>query len=384
MNVATRRRTDSGKRPKSARAPVGVAAIARATLDDPRWAAVVARDKAADGQFYYSVKTTGVYCRPSCGARLARPENVGFHQTPADAERAGFRSCKRCKPAEPSRESQYTAMVTRAVRSLETAEEAPRLKVLAAEAGISPYHFHRIFKSRTGLTPRQYAIAVRAGKMRRELDREQSVTDAIFEAGYGSSSRFYEQSNARLGMTPANYRAGGAGTEIRFAVGQSSLGAILVARSELGVCAILLGDDPEELVRELQDRFSEAELIGGDADFEQLIARLVGQIESPGRIADLDLPLDVRGTAFQQRVWQALQQIPTGTTVSYTELARQIGMPKAARAVARACAANSLALVIPCHRVIKSDGGLSGYRWGIERKRILLEREQASKSEDRP
>ncbi len=355
------------------------------TLADPRWARVVARDPEADGQFYYSVRTTGVYCRPSCGARRARPENVDFHASPAAAEAAGFRPCKRCRPSGPpaaSTEARQAQMIARAVQLLETSEEAPDLKSLAEAAGVSPYHFHRVFKARTGLTPAAYARAHRAQRMEQALAGQQSVTDAIFEAGYGSSSRFYEQSNARLGMTPGKYREGGPGAEIRFAIGACSLGAVLVACSQRGVCAILLGDDPEELALDLQKRFSQAaRLIGDDPAFAKLVAKIVGYIEDPNRSLDPKIALDVRGTAFQQRVWAALQEIPPGETRSYSELAAQIGTPGGARAVARACAANHLAVAVPCHRVIQRDGGLSGYRWGVERKRTLLERESPAGSQ---
>ena len=347
--------------------------LATATVSDPRWAAVVARDPKADGKFFYSVKTTGVYCRPSCAARTARPENVAFHLTAADAEQAGFRPCKRCKPDQPPLAEQHAAQVAELCRLIENAEQVMSLEELANQAGLSAYHLHRVFKAVTGLTPRAYAAAHRASRVRTELGRSGTVTDAIYGAGYNSNGRFYEESNQVLGMTPTNYRAGGANTEIRFAIGECSLGSILVAASERGVCAILLGDDPDQLARDLQDRFPRAELMGGDAGFEQLVAKVVGFVEAP-RLG-LDLPLDVRGTAFQQRVWQALRQIPAGETVSYTEVAKRIGSPKSVRAVAQACAANALAVAIPCHRVVRNDGGLSGYRWGVERKRALLGRE---------
>ncbi len=340
---------------------------------DPRWAAVVARDRAADGDFYYSVKTTGVYCRPSCAARLANPRNVRFHPTPADAERAGFRPCKRCKPGQPSLEEQHAGKVAESCRAIEAAEETPTLAALASAAGLSPYHFHRVFKAVTGLTPKDYATAHRTRRVQAELRRSDTVTQAIYDAGFNSGGRFYATSDAMLGMTPRDFRAGGANMDIQFAVGQCSLGAILVAKSAKGVCAILLGDDPDALVRDLQDRFPRAGLTGGDAGFEAMVATVVGFVEAPG--IGLDLPLDVRGTAFQQRVWQALQGIPAGETASYTEIARRIGLPKAVRAVAAACAANALAVAIPCHRVVRSDGALSGYRWGVARKRSLLERE---------
>ncbi|MFC5435032.1 bifunctional DNA-binding transcriptional regulator/O6-methylguanine-DNA methyltransferase Ada [Rhodanobacter umsongensis] len=349
------------------------AALAAATLTDPRWAAIRMRDARADGSFFYSVRTTGVYCRPSCGARPARPENVAFHDSAAAAERAGFRPCKRCKPDQLSLSEQHAAMVTEACRLIERADTPPTLEQLAGSTGLSPFHFHRVFKAVTGVTPKQYATAHRAGRVRSELDRGGSVTEAIFDAGYNASSRFYETSNRLLGMTPSSYRAGGADHDIRFAIGECSLGAILVAQSGRGVCAILFGDDPDALARDLQDRFPRANLIGGDHAFEQLVAQVVGLVEAPA--LGLDLPLDVRGTAFQQRVWQALREIPAGVTVSYSDVARRIGSPKAVRAVAGACAANMLAVAIPCHRVVRNDGGLSGYRWGVERKRALLARE---------
>jgi AraC family transcriptional regulator of adaptative response/methylated-DNA-[protein]-cysteine methyltransferase len=348
-------------------------ARAAATMADPRWAAVIARDPAADGGFVYSVRTTGVYCRPSCAARQARPEHVAFHLTAADAARAGFRPCLRCRPDRPPLVEQHAATVASLCRFIESAEQAPSLEALSAEAGLSVYHLHRVFKAATGLTPKAYAAAHRARRVRAELDRSGTVTEAIYGAGYNSNGRFYAQSNDVLGMTPSRYRAGGADTDIRFAIGECSLGAILVAASEVGVCAILIGDDPDALARDLQDRFPRAELIGGDAGFEQLVAKVVGLVEAPG--LGLDLPLDVRGTAFQQRVWQALREIPAGRTVSYADLAKRIGAPKSVRAVAQACGANALAVAIPCHRVVRNDGALAGYRWGVERKRALLERE---------
>ncbi len=348
-------------------------ALAAATMADPRWAAVLARDPAADGRFFYSVRTTGVYCRPSCAARRARPEHVAFHASVADAERAGFRPCRRCRPDQPPLAEQHAATVARLCRFIESAEQAPSLEALAAEAGLSIYHLHRVFKAATGLTPKAYAAAHRARRVRAELGRSDTVTEAIYDAGYNSNGSFYAQSNDVLGMTPSRYRAGGVDTDIRFAVGECSLGAILVAASDRGVCAILIGDDPDALARDLQDRFPRAALIGGDAAFEQLVARVVGFVEAPG--LGLDLPLDVRGTAFQQRVWQALLEIPAGVTVSYADLARRIGAPKSVRAVAQACGANALAVAIPCHRVVRNDGALAGYRWGVERKRALLERE---------
>jgi AraC family transcriptional regulator of adaptative response/methylated-DNA-[protein]-cysteine methyltransferase len=346
---------------------------AAAILADPRWVAVHTRDARADGSFFYSVKTTGVYCRPSCGARPALPGNVAFHATAAEAERAGFRPCKRCKPDQPSLAQQHAAMVTAACRAIEQAEVAPTLDQLAAPTGLSPFHFHRVFKAVTGVTPKQYAAAHRNRRVRNELERGASVTSAIFDAGYNTSSRFYETAEQVLGMKPSSYRAGGTDSEIRFAIGKCSLGSILVAQSERGVCAILLGDDPDALARDLQDRFPNATLVGGDRSYEQLVAQVVGFVEAPA--LGLDLPLDVRGTAFQQRVWRALRDIPAGSMASYSEIARRIGSPHAVRAVAGACAANMLAVAIPCHRVVRNDGELSGYRWGVPRKRALLDRE---------
>src|SRR6266436_8140160 len=341
--------------------------------NDPRWARVLARDRTADGTFWYSVATTGVYCRPSCPSRAANPKNVQMHVTLADAKATGFRPCKRCHPDGPSIDAENVAIVARACRLIEESEEEPALNDLAEAVGRSTSHFHRLFKATTGLTPKEYAAAHRAARVRESLEDGHSVTEAIYSAGFNSSGRFYENSTNMLGMTPTQYRSGGANEEIRFAVGQSSLGAILVASSTKGVASILIGDDPDELVRNLQDRFPKARLIGADRDYEALVARVVGFIEAPG--IGLDLPLDVRGTAFQQRVWQALQEIRVGETVSYAEIARRIGSPKAVRAVAGACAANNMAVVIPCHRVVRNDGSLSGYAWGVERKRILLARE---------
>ncbi len=280
------------------------------------------------------------------------------------------------RPPSPSASSRHAALVAQACRRIEAADRPPSLDALAKEAGLSPFHFHRVFKAATGLTPRAYAAARRAQAVRAELARGGRVTDALLDAGFNANSRFYEQADAMLGMKPAQYRAGGRDARIEFAIGDCSLGAILVARSQRGVCAISLGDDPDLLLRELQDRFPRAELVGGDAGFEQLVAQVVGLIEQPNLGGEL--PLDVRGTAFQQRVWQALRRIPPGETASYAQIAQRIGAPTSVRAVAGACAANTLAVAIPCHRVVRGDGTLSGYRWGVERKRELLSRERAS------
>ncbi|MCP5329042.1 MAG: bifunctional DNA-binding transcriptional regulator/O6-methylguanine-DNA methyltransferase Ada [Sinobacteraceae bacterium] len=349
------------------------------TQSDPRWADVLARNTQADGRFVYAVRTTGIYCRPSCSARRPRPENVTFHADAAAAERAGFRPCRRCHPAAATQSTPHVALVARACREIERCDTIPSLQTLAQAAGISPFHFHRIFKAATGVTPRAYAMAHRERRLRARLDPRQgsgTVTEAIYDAGFNSSTRAYAQAADILGMTPSTWRAGGAATRIRFAIARCTLGALLIAHSGRGLCAILLGDDPEALLQDLQARFSEAELIGGDADFERVIAQVVAFVEAPQ--IGLDLPLDIRGTAFQRRVWEVLRKLPAGTTASYAEIARRIGSPRATRAVASACAANALAVAIPCHRVVCSDGSLSGYRWGIERKRQLLAREAAA------
>lgn len=343
------------------------------TASDPRWQSVVDRDKNADGEFVYSVKTTGVYCRPSCGARLARPENVRFYANTAAAEAAGFRPCKRCKPAGLSLNEANAAKIAKVCRLIERSETVPSLEKLATYAKMSVFHFHRTFKAITGLTPSDYGAAHRTQRVRKTLTSSPSVTDAIYEAGFNSNSRFYESANDNLGMTPTRFRDGGVNTVIHFAIAECSLGSILVAKSERGICAVLLGDDPHRLALDLQDQFPKAELIGGEAGYEELVAKVIGFVEEPA--LGLDLPLDIQGTAFQQRVWKALQQIPVGSTASYAEIAKAIGMPKAVRAVAQACGANTLAIAIPCHRVIRNDGSLSGYRWGVERKQALLHRE---------
>jgi AraC family transcriptional regulator of adaptative response/methylated-DNA-[protein]-cysteine methyltransferase len=347
--------------------------LANATTADPRWQTIVDRDQAAEGQFYYSVKTTGVYCRPSCAARLPRPENVQFYLTREDARKGGFRPCKRCKPDGPALTELNSKTIAAACRLIERSDETPSLEKLANFAGMSAYHFHRTFKAVTGLTPKEFAEAHRSNRVRSSLERSNTVTDAIYDAGFNSNSRFYESSNKVLGMTPSRFRDGGTDTDIYFAIGQCSLGSILAAQSNKGVCSILIGDDPEVLVRDLEKQFPKANLIGNESGYEQLVAKVVALIEQPG--LGLDLPLDIRGTAFQQRVWKALRQIPPGSTASYTDIATKIGMPKAVRAVAQACSANELAVAIPCHRVVRNDGSLSGYRWGVERKRALLERE---------
>jgi AraC family transcriptional regulator, regulatory protein of adaptative response / methylated-DNA-[protein]-cysteine methyltransferase len=350
-----------------------LAAVPSFSSDADRWGAVSRRDRSADGAFVYSVKTTGVYCRPSCGARLPRRENVHFHASCEEAERAGFRPCKRCRPDGLALDLRRAAAVEKTCRLIETADEMPSLERLAKSAGMSRFHFHRVFRSITGVTPKAYSAAHRARRLREELPRSGTVTEAIYNAGFGSSGRFYATSPQALGMTPTRFRSGGGGESIRFAVGECSLGSVLVAATQKGICAVQLGDDPERLIEELQDRFPKATLAGADKEFERWVAEVIGLVETPA--SGLDLPLDVRGTAFQHRVWQALRGIAPGSTATYSEIARRLGAPGAARAVAGACAANPVAVAIPCHRVVRTDGSLSGYRWGIERKRALLERE---------
>ncbi len=344
--------------------------------DEQRWAAVVSRDRHADDQFYYSVATTGVYCRPSCGSRQPRKENVQFHLTTEAAEKAGFRPCKRCRPSDPEASALRVSAIEEACRTLEAAQEPPDLDQVAAGAGMSRFHFQRVFKEVTGTTPRAYFAECRRKRVQAELERAKTVTEAIYGAGFNSNGRFYAQSNQMLGMTPKAFRSRGDRATIRFAVGECSLGSILVAATTNGICSILLGDDPDRLAQILQKRFSAAELVGGDRQFEQWMATVIGFIDHPAQ--GLNLPLDLQGTAFQQRVWRALSEIPAGSTASYEEIAKRIGAPKSVRAVAAACAANSVAVAIPCHRVVRKDGGLSGYRWGVERKLALLQREASA------
>ena len=341
--------------------------------DDARWAAVSTRDASADGRFFYGVTTTGVFCRPSCGARLPLRRNVRFFPLAADAAAAGFRACQRCTPDGTSRAERHAALVAAACRRLDIEDPAPDLASLAVGTGLSPHHFHRVFKAVAGVTPKAYLQARRADRVRGGLQGAGSVTEALYDAGYGSSARFYDDAGELLGMAPRTWRRGGADEVIRFAVAACSLGALLVAATDRGVCAIALGDDPDVLVRALQDRFPRADLRGGDAAFERLLAQVAGAVERPGTAATL--PLDIRGTMFQQRVWQALREIPPGQTRTYTDIAAAIGAPTAVRAVAAACAANTLAVAVPCHRVVRRDGDLSGYRWGVDRKRQLLARE---------
>ena len=342
-------------------------------FDDPRWAAVCNRDNAAREQFVYAVRTTGVFCRPGCASRQPRRENVLFFDTPAQARAAGFRPCQRCQPEHDLPADTHSAAIQQACRLLEAADELPNLTALAQAAGLSAAHFHRVFKAAVGVTPRAYGAAQRARRVQQALQSAPSVTAALYAAGYNASSRFYADAPAALGMAPREYQAGAAGQELRWAVAPCYLGLVLVAATASGVCSIELGDDATELEARLRARFPRAQFAAGDSAFAAWLAQVVACIEAPQR--SLTLPLNIQGTAFQRRVWEALGAIPAGQTRSYAEVADSIGQPTATRAVAQACAASQLAVAIPCHRVVRSDGSLSGYRWGPERKRQLLERE---------
>lgn len=343
--------------------------------EDAMWRAVVQKDQSAEGAFFYSVRSTGVYCRPSCAARLARRENVAFHASCDAAESAGFRSCKRCKPREAPLVDRHAALVAEACRAIEASGVNLKLEELAASAGMSAFHFHRVFTSIVGVTPKRFAQARRAKRAREALGEGQTITTAIYDAGFSSSGRFYASSNSMLGMTPSNFRQGAQGLSIQYAVGQCSLGWVVVAATEKGICAILFGDDRESALAGLHQQFPRADLRDGDAGFVDTVAKVIDFIDAPSR--PVELPLSIQGTAFQVRVWDALREIPPGETVSYSQLAERIGAPRATRAVARACAANKIAVVIPCHRVVKSGGESGGYRWGAQRKEELLRKERA-------
>jgi len=346
--------------------------------EEIRWAAVQGRDKSADGRFVYSVESTGVYCRPSCAARLALRRNVRFHESCAEAERAGFRACKRCRPNEASLAERHAASVRVACRAIEASDSPPELGKLAESAGMSRFHFLRVFREVTGVTPRQYGEKQRAERVRSELRGGGSVTNAIYDAGFNSSSRFYEKASEMLGMTAGQFRGGGRGVKIQYAVGRSSLGLVMIAGTSRGICSVRFGESEAALIEELRGSFPAATIKAGGDDFGAWAIAVVKRIDDPR--SALDLPLDIRGTAFQQRVWQALREIPAGSTRSYAELAVRVGSPAAVRAVGTACGANPVAVLVPCHRAVRSDGALSGYRWGVERKRQLLEKEQLSDS----
>jgi AraC family transcriptional regulator of adaptative response/methylated-DNA-[protein]-cysteine methyltransferase len=343
------------------------------TTDEERWEAVRRRDPAAEGSFLYSVASTGVYCRPTCAARVPRRQNVAFHLSPEAAERLGFRPCRRCRPREPSERERRAGAVARACRMIEEAEKPIPLAELARSLGLSRFHFHRLFKEALGVTPKAYADAHRMGRAREGLRQTATVTEAIYDAGFNASSRFYEAAPAMLGMTPTAYREGGKGEAIRFAIRPCSLGLLLAAATDKGLCAIRFGDEPAALEADLRAMFRHARLIEADPAFDAWVAAVVAFVEEPCH--GLDLPLDIRGTAFQQRVWQALREVPPGSTATYTAIAARIGEPTAVRAVANACGANPVAVAVPCHRIVRRGGALGGYRWGLSRKKALLERE---------
>lgn len=342
---------------------------------EQRWKALQNKDSAADGEFYFSVLTTGVYCKPSCGARLPNRENVSFYETPEAAEKAGYRPCKRCKPTSAPLADRHALMVSRVCEFIAQAEEEPSLSQMAAHVEMSPHYFNRIFKKVVGVTPKQYVIGRRSEAVKQELSSGSNVTDALYTAGFNTASRFYDGAQPRLGMAAATFKSGGQGIEIRFTIETCWLGLILVAATKKGICSILFGDSEEALAQDLANRFPAAIIERSDegSDFENWVTNVLDFVKKPS--GGLNLPLDIQGTAFQERVWRALQAIPAGTTSSYAEVAQNIGQPKASRAVAAACAANPVAVAIPCHRVVKANGDISGYRWGVERKQNLLERE---------
>lgn len=342
--------------------------------DDARYEAIRERDPAADSAFVYAVSTTGIFCRPTCGARLALRRHVRFFADPASAQAAGFRACKRCRPTEAAADEREAALVAHARELLIAGETASTWPEIAAAVGVSPAHLHRAFKRRTGLTPREYARAERLVRLREGLADGQPVTVAVHDAGYGSSSRFYERDASALGMSPADARRGGRGVELAVHIGRCELGRLLVARSTRGVAAIALGEDDTTLHAELRTRFPHATWTAADEALVALTARVATMIDEAA--IDPTLPLDLVGTAFQLRVWTALRAIPRGETTSYAAIAEAIGAPSAVRAVGTACGRNPVAIAVPCHRVLRQDGELGGYRWGLERKRALLAREQ--------
>lgn len=349
----------------------------RAVWDEERqWQSVLARDVEADGAFVYAVRTTGIYCRPTCPSRRARRENVTFFALPEAAEQAGFRACRRCHPEQVAIRDPQVDIVQRVCRAIAAnPEEPPTLAGLSAEVGLSPFHMQRTFKRVMGITPRQYTDACRMDRLKGELRKGEAVTSALYGAGYGSPSRLYERAPTQLGMTPAVYRRGGAGMRIHYTIVPCPLGLLLVAATERGLCAITLGDTDDALTDGLKKEYPAANVTRDASGLDTAVEAIIRHLH--GQEPHLDLPLDVQATAFQWRVWEALQAIPYGSTRSYSEIARAIGQPTAARAVAQACATNRVALAIPCHRVVRESGDLGGYRWGIERKRTLLAHEQA-------
>lgn len=338
---------------------------------DPHWRQVIARDARQDGHFVFAVRTTGVYCRPSCPSRRPRRESVEFFASNQEAERAGYRACLRCKPTQVSEQTRY---VERTRQLLDSAEAMLSLAELSKAVGISSFHLQRLFKRATGLSPREYQAARRVQKVKTELRKGEDVTTALYDAGYSSSSRLYEDAHQQLGMTPGAYRRGGAGMTITFAISPSSLGRMLIAATDRGLCAVHFGESSAELEQELRREFAAAELRRDDKALQRYFEPLLASLSGANTI--VDLPLDLRATAFQKKVWESLRDIPRGETRSYGEIARQIGAPRAVRAVARACASNPVALAVPCHRVVRSDGAPAGYRWGIERKEKILAAER--------
>ena len=342
-----------------------------------RWDAVQRKDARRDGEFVFAVRSTGVYCRPSCAARQPLRRNVAFFDAPAQARAAGYRACKRCHPDGTSTREKQVQAILAACRLIEQSEERMSLAVLANKVGLSAYHFHRLFKEVTGVTPRDYHRARQIARLNNTLKDSPTVTAAIYDAGFNSAGRFYDHADALLGMTASSYRSGGAGQEIRYAVQTCALGLVLVAATARGVCTIEFGDTVAELTARLHERFPKARFRPADAEFSAWLQRVLDYLQTPAVAAQLDLPLDVRGTAFQQQVWKALREIPAGTTSTYTAVAEKIGRPSAVRAVAQAIASNPVAVAVPCHRVLRSDGSLSGYRWGVARKEQLLVNERA-------
>jgi len=341
--------------------------------DEEKWQAIEHRLSQADGTFVYAVKTTGIYCRPSCPSRIPKRENVVFFSDHTEAENAGFRPCKRCEPNSASARDNDIRKVRQACEVMKQSGNFPVLDDLAKAVGLSRSHFHKIFREALGVTPKQYATGLRRQRLEKSLREVPSITQAIYDAGFCSSSRFYEKSISLLGMTANKSRNGAAGLTIRVAITGCFLGHMLVAATDRGICAIEFGSEPDPLMKNIKRRFPNAELIEYDHEFAQWVERVIAFIETPEN--GLELPLDIRGTAFQERVWKALQEIPPGKTKSYTELAEYIGQPKSVRAVARACAANKIAVAIPCHRAVGKNGDLAGYRWGLDRKWLMLERE---------
>lgn len=343
------------------------------TSEAERWQAVKDKDKRAAHAFYYAVKTTGIFCVPGCASRRPKQENVEYFNSTSAATTAGYRACKRCRPDDPVHSGIASDRVVATCRTIEQAEEAPSLEELASSVGLSPSHFQRLFTEHVGISPKQYAGAVRDSRVRKALEDGSPITQAIYDAGYGSASRFYERSGKVLGMPPNVYKKGGKGMMISYGVAQSFLGLIMAAFTENGICSIEFGESETALHEALISRFSEATILPGGPELETALSEVVAFIQSPEK--GLDLPLDIQGTAFQQRVWRELQNIPAGETRTYSEVAESLGMPESVRAVASACARNRLAVVIPCHRVLRKGGELAGYYWGLERKKALLENE---------